>query len=1153
MSASPPQQPEQNEHGQTATSGTVAATTIATFAITDPLPTGTTLLEASAGTGKTWTIGALVTRYVAEGHARLEEMLIVTFGRAASQELRERVRESVLRASRALAQPETVTPGSDALIDLLLDADAQERERRRRRLLDALATFDAVTIATTHQFCQMVLRSLGVAGDTDRNARLVEDVDDLLVEVVDDLYLRGFARSEDAPVFSRAEALRIARAVINDPQAQIEPAALDRGTPAGRRVGFARAVREEMSRRMRRRGLLSYDDLLSRLAQALTEKDAPARARMRRRWQVVLVDEFQDTDPVQWQVLDRAFTGHSTMVLIGDPKQAIYSFRGGDVVTYLQAASTATTTKTLGVNYRSDAGLVKGVQAVLGNAELGDERIVVRDVSARHTGRLTGVAHPEPFRLRVLDREAAGWRPGSPMRISNVRPKIAADLARDVQELLAGDARFDGKKLLPANVAVLAHTSRQLGFVKEALHAAGIPAVVASSGSVFRTPAAAAWRTVLEAMEQPHRTARVQACALTPLVGKTAQDLAAGGEHLTDDVAATMRRWAQVMADRGIAAVLEAATATGLSKRLLAKQDGERELTDVRHVAQILHEESVTQRLGLVAVLARLVDYMRDDAYEGPNARRRRLDSDAAAVQLSTIHGSKGLQYAVVYLPYVADRWVRDEGPPIPRFHTPPRSPGEQSVRAVDVGGSYAGRRASVRSHHREEAEESLRLLYVALTRAQSQVVTWWAPTTTADPAAWHRVLFGRRPGQGAVPDVTPVPDDEQAYRIFNAWQSTGGPTVERVELHPLSRQPDEASAPELARRRFTRSIDLAWRRTSYSALSNVELSSASQPGQAAAHTDWPGATLVGSEPEDIGTNDEDSVAALPGTAADVAAGPLSPMSDLPVGATFGSLVHAVLEEADPQAADLRTEFAARIEEQQRMWPVELDRDVLADALVAVADTPLGPLAPGATLRAVGRSDRLCELEFEMPLAGGDLEATRDVTLGEIAGLLRRHLEPEDPLLPYADQLGHYELGGQLLRGYLTGSIDIVLRCNGRFFVADYKTNWLGPMDEPLHVGAYAPDPLAQAMGQSDYPLQALLYAVVLHRYLRWRVQDYDPAQHLGGVLYLYVRGMAGPDAPVERGNPYGVFSWRPPVDLVRDLSDLLDGAAAATQRGRTG
>ncbi len=191
--------------------------------------------------------------------------------------------------------------------------------------------------------------------------------------------------------------------------------------------------------------------------------------------------------------------------------------------------------------------------------------------------------------------------------------------------------------------------------------------------------------------------------------------------------------------------------------------------------------------------------------------------------------------------------------------------------------------------------------------------------------------------------------------------------------------------------------------------------------------------------------------------------------------------------------------------------------------------------------------DRLRELDFELPLAGGDLGLTGDVTLGDLAPLLRRHLPEGDPVRDFADALDRPELGAQSLRGYLTGSIDVVLRVRGddgavRYLVVDYKTNWLGPRDEPLTAAAYVPAALDAAMGHSDYPLQALLYAVVLHRFLRWRQPGYDPERHLGGVLYLYLRGMCGRETPRVEGEPCGVFAWRPPVALVEALSDLLDG-----------
>jgi exodeoxyribonuclease V beta subunit len=1102
------------------------------FDIRDPLPTGTTLLEASAGTGKTWTIGALVTRYVAEGVCTLEQMLVVTFGRAASQELRERVRAQLVEAERALAADGVLPVQHSDLVDLLLECDDAERAERHRRVAEALASFDAATIATTHQFCSMVLGSLGVAGDTDARARLVEDLDDLLGEVVDDLYLRKFAFAEADPTFSYAEARSLARTAAGDPQARLEPADDDPATPAGMRVAFADAVRKEMERRKRRLGILSYDDLLSQLATALEAEDAPARSRMRQRWRIVLVDEFQDTDPVQWQVLDRAFTGHATMVLIGDPKQAIYAFRGGDVTTYLQAAETATTRKTLPVNWRSDQALLERFQTVLAGAELGDPRIVVHDVAAHHGGsRLAGAPHGDPFRVRVVSRDLFGKRGDKPLLVSQTRPHIAADLALDVRALLASGATFDGEPLRPRDVAVICYRHFDLAAAQQALHAVGVPAVIAGGGSVFATAAAVEWLELLEALEQPHRSPRVRTAALTCFFGHSARELDERGDGLTDEVADTLRSWADVFAFRGVAAVLEAATAAGLPARVLSRVGGERQLTDLRHIGEALHEMALTEHLGLVAMLAWLRAQVAE-ARDGRGAERtRRLDSDAAAVQLVTIHASKGLEYPVVYLPALADRNVPK--PSIPLFHD------AEGRRCLGVGGpGGSGWQDQVRRWADEEAGEWLRLLYVAITRAKSQVVCWWAPTRNTPASPLQRMLQGRRPGMAEVPLEFANRTDAEAADFFARWHDAGGPLPEPAVHADRGADPPREEVPPLGVRSFTRTVDVTWRRTSYSSLTHVELDPATVGG-------------VASEPEVVARDDED-VTAVPEpvpTEASVA----SPMADLPVGATFGSLVHAVLEHADPDAPDLRAEILGHIDEQLVRWPVELDREELADALVAVCDSPLGSLAP-TTLRQVPLADRLREMDFELPLAGGDHIRTGDTRLGDLAPLLRRHLPEGDPVRAYADALDRPALGGQSLRGYLTGSVDVVLRLPGadgpRYVVVDYKTNWLGGHDEPLTAHSYRPQALADAMGHSDYPLQALLYAAVLHRFLRWRQPGYDPERHLGGVLYLYLRGMCGPGTPLVDGEPCGIFAWRPPVALVEELSDLLDGRVPAGRPG---
>ena len=1118
------------------------------FDITADLPTGTVLLEASAGTGKTWTIGALVARHVAEG-TRLEDMLVITFGRAASREMRERVREHLRHVHRHLS--DTSLPSGDPVVALLREGSPADVAERERRLRDALTHFDAATIATTHQFCQLVLRGLGVAGDSDPHSRLVEDLSDLRDEVVDDLYVRGFAGG-GAPAFTRKRAGEIARSVTENPHAALDPSALEGSTADARMLRFAHLVRSEMDRRKRRLGLLGYDDLLSHLADALEDEDSPARERMRQRWKVVLVDEFQDTDPVQWQILDRAFSGHSTLVLIGDPKQAIYGFRGGDVDTYLTAAASATERHTLGVNHRSDGPLVRSLGTLLGGAQLGDEEIVVHPVSAARESSRLGIADgiaPDgllaPVRLRVVPSERVQQPGQQSISIGTVRPLVAADCAAEITRLLARDVTFGGRPLRAGDIAVLAHTRAQLEQVRSALTAVGLRSVVVSSDSIYASPAAAAWLTLLEAMELTHRPERVRAAALTPFVGASAEELDAGGEDLTEDIAHRLRTWSGLLGRRGVAAVLAAASAGGLDARVLGQTGGERLLTDLRHVGETLHQRVVTEGDGLASLTAWLRERIGASRKE---ERARRLDSDADAVHLATIHASKGLQYPVVMLPFVADRWL--PRPDVLHFHR------EDRTRCLDIGiTSDEGRTDRLERAAAEESGESLRLLYVALTRAQSQVVTWWFPSArNTSPSPLHRMLLGRSQGQGPVPRSHPVPGDATLRAQVEEWEGRGALRVEVVDQPSPLELPGEEASTELDVRSFTRGIDEAWRRTSYTALTRPM-----DEAHVTATDD-----LVASEPEVTDREDDETVTdgeggtpfapvgggeAVAGLSADATDGHLpSPMAELPVGAGFGSLVHAVLEETDAQEPDLRDRLREEIDEQVIHWPVpDLDRDALAAALVEVIDTPLGPLAPGTTLRDIAGRDRLCEMDFELPLGGGDAagppaDGAREALLGDLAGLMREHLPADDPVLPFADALDDPVLGDQALRGYLTGSVDVVLRIGDRHLVVDYKTNWLGPVDVPLTTGHYDPAALREAMNHSSYPLQAILYGVVLHRFLRWRQPGYDPHVHFGGVLYLYLRGMAGAETPMVDGHPTGVFSWQPPIALIEAVSDLLDG-----------
>jgi exodeoxyribonuclease V beta subunit len=307
----------------------------------------------------------------------------------------------------------------------------------------------------------------------------------------------------------------------------------------------------------------------------------------------------------------------------------------------------------------------------------------------------------------------------------------------------------------------------------------------------------------------------------------------------------------------------------------------------------------------------------------------------------------------------------------------------------------------------------------------------------------------------------------------------------------------------------------------------------------------------VGSEPEEVVVADEelgDGAGIVDPSASDgdLRGVPLL-LAGMPGGLHVGTLIHRVLEVTDFTAADLVEELRAGIDTARAGRQLDLgDLDIAVEGLKAMIETPLGSLTGEMGLRDIGRGDRLDELGFELPLVGGD-SPQGDLSVSDIAALLDSHLPAGDLLAPYAKRLADPGLD-RTLRGYLTGSLDLVLRLPGqRYVIVDYKTNWLGTGDDPLTAWHYRPAALHAEMQHAHYPLQALLYTVALHRYLRWRLSGYDPSQNLAGVLYLFVRGMSSPDFPRVDGQPCGVWSWQTPAPLVEALSDLFDiGRTAA-------
>ncbi len=1024
-------------------------------------PTGTTVLEASAGTGKTYTIAGLAARYVADG-VRLDELLLVTFTRMATGELRERVRTRLTEVLRGLRGADS----KDPVVALLRKGDV---EARCRNLARAVADFDAATIVTTHAFCQEMLGSLGIAGDLEPEATFVEEIRDLRTEVVDDLFVRRFADRPDERVpVGLAEARRIAEIAIDNPATPL--AAAPQGV-AEVRHGIATYTRSELERRKRRLGLVTYDDLLTRLRDVLVA-DPEAVRRLHARFSVVLVDEFQDTDPVQWDILHRAFD-QRTLVLIGDPKQAIYSFRGGDVYAYLDAAGSQER-QTLSTNYRSDQRLIDAYDALFEGVRLGHEDIEYLEVKAEHGTRIDGAG--PPLRIRIAQR--THLTQNGFFTVGPAREHIVRDVAADIVRLLDSGAQIEGADVQPGDLAVLVPTNWLAAEVRDALEASGVPAVINGAGSVFDTGPAREWLALLEALERPGNPTRAHAAALTCFLGWSAERVAAASDEEWERVHRRLHEWARVLRQRGVASLMETVTLVeGLPARVLACVGGERRLTDLRHVGQLLHGAAVAEGLGTTALTAWLRRRIAEARDEPDEDRSRRLESDADAVQVLTIHRSKGLEFPVVYLPFAWDvgRRERDNEPVV--FHD------DDGERTLDVACTGRAFRDHFERHVGEQRGENLRLLYVALTRARHQAVLWWAGSRDSRESALTRLMFARELDGTVRPTTGATPSDEDARAAFEklATRADGCIAVERSEVPvPAPRwSGPPAELSELAAAEFERGFDWTWRRTSYSDIT------------AGAHE----VARVASEPEEHALEDEHDSA--PPAQAD------GLWSGVPVGLRVGTLVHRAFEDID---------FAAPV------FGEEVTDLGAVPGLRAALTTPLGEPF-GVTLSEIARADRLDELAFELPLAGGD-DAAGAVTLARVAEALG------DDLDGYGARLGDRGLRDEV-RGFLTGSLDLVARIPGpRFAIFDYKTNGLA---------SFGAEALAAEMHRRHYGLQALLYAVALHRYLRWRLPGYDPATHIAGVGYLFLRGMDGTPGS-------GVFSWTPGAATIEAVSDALDG-----------
>ncbi|MEO8936965.1 MAG: exodeoxyribonuclease V subunit beta [Burkholderiaceae bacterium] len=1176
-------------------------------ALTLPL-WGSRLIEASAGTGKTWTIAALYLRLVL-GHGDVagplapDRILVMTFTRAATRELSDRIRSRLVEAARCF-RGDPVRP-DDALMHGLLAAypAGGARDEAGFRLAMAAEGMDDAAVFTIDAWVQRMLREhafdSGCLFDeevqADEEAMLVEAVHDywrrevypLSADAVDGIvavwagveslltdmrrllpyaaqiteqhdalgavwqrestahratlqrlkdgweervqrmrdWVREQLAAKDKPFHgSRLQAGRTdgwldiiddwartpeqaAPSLTDAARRRLSPEGMQQALNAGRTLEIpplfaelhallnaldaladpAHALRRHAASHIaaglratkQRVGIYGFDDMLARLDDALAGAGGGRlRERIVAQYPVALIDEFQDTSPLQYRIFDTLYRTAdndraTALLLIGDPKQSIYGFRGADIQSYLRARrAMADRQYFLTTNYRSTAPLVAAVNRLFETAEgrdagafrfgaVGQSPVPFLPVDARgRSETLMTTAGPVAALTLCHDAELSSRRDAQRRFAEHCAEQIATTLNDPQAGFVDADGTF--MRLRPADLTVLVRDRHEAAAIRRALRTRRIPSVYLSDqDSVFMSPEASDLLHWLRAVADPLDSRRARVAYATALVGLSFDEIA----QLSDDDVAFERRLEALKTLNGewrrqglLPMLRRTLHLLDLPARWLAQPDGERRLTNVLHLAELL--QAASAKLDGEQAVIRWLTGQLDHAGRRADEQIVRLESDADLVKVVTIHKAKGLEYPLVYIPFVCS-------------HREPRWKAGAVAAPSDADGervlTFVVDDAVKAQAELENQQEDLRLLYVAVTRARHALWLGVAPLKLgrSSKCAFHRSAFGYLlAGDEAVAEHEIA---ARLHAVFDGWSSVRIVPVDTPALHtrliPSAPPPPLVTAPD-----YATSFERDWAIGSFSALVRdlERLPVAS-------------AIVAPDVEEELLTTPEDG---------DVVVSSNTPRHRFPRGALPGNFLHDQLEWLAAQRfalardAGLRDQLARRCDRQG--WGHRAS-DVVT-WLGEVVATPLP--AVGVALDALERI--LPEMEFWFPNDGA---SARQIDL-----LCRRHLlgGRERPPLP-----------DRRLRGMLMGFADLVFEIDGRYWVLDYKSNGLGADD-----GDYTHDALERSMAEHRYDVQAAVYLLALHRLLRERLGDeYDPARHLGGALYLFLRGIRGPAA----------------------------------------
>lgn len=1077
---------------------------------------GISSIEASAGTGKTWAICGLYLRLIVETGLKVDQILVVTFTNAATAELKSRIRGRLAEALHALetGRMENDDPFARKFTQSIEQA-GDAKGRASSRLKAALSAFEEAAIYTIHAFCQRTLGDIPVATAQPFRVEVEANDREVVRQVAADYWRRIAARYSAGDIQALLDrglepdwlAAEIHRVLAKPTARLVFAASAASEDRAARRALWLKRILlrtgpAAVRAAKRRRRVISYNDMLYNLHEALNGGLLPDLAgELQNRYPAALIDEFQDTDPLQFEIFRRIYSTGGTLFLVGDPKQAIYAFRNADLYTYLRARRLADGEWTLSDNQRSESGLISAVNALFGS---GADIFGHADISYRPAAKGTRTVpeirgdseHREPLSVWLFEPGAKA----SPLSVGAAgwlaQNATAAEIYRLIAGGLRGDITIGPRPLEPRHIAVLVRTRKQGQTIKAALARYGIASVDLSECSVFGTPEAVEMERVVRAITQPARIGLVRAALSTVLMGVTAMTLAR--LNLNDvemnHCLARIEKYRLIWQQSGFGAMWRTLMSEErVIERLLPMPGGERRITNLMHLME-LTVAAEEKHLGMEGLLGWLSE--KRAAGDEEEAAQLRLESDENLVQIVTKHKAKGLEWPIVFCPFIwQERGGGRKDGKVYTYH-------DSDELILD----YTGAPEAKERQDAEEKKERVRLIYVALTRAVNRCYIaagpFWQPSGkgATDKAARKSIMNWIAAANGEAQDQWVENKKATVQFIHQAWRdlAESGKGVGLVDWNAgaTGSLPAQKEATQYQARTFDRTLCSAWRMSSYSSLS-----ASARDGE----------SRVEPEARDYDRNpyggEDGRQEKAPKRTTEA---PVPDILNFPAGPAAGHCLHAVFERIDFQD---QSQWSRMIDDVLAAYPpgnagrtdaglTEMIKSMLADVMNT-------RLPGGFALGEVSSEKRLSELEFALPV--GHLDCR------ELNALLSGH----GRRVP--------ELSFAALEGYLRGFIDLVFEHQGKWYVLDWKSNKTGG-----DAADYARERLDLEMHHHAYELQGLIYLTALHRYLQVRLPGYDYETHIGGILYLFVRGVrpAWPGA--------GVWHDLPEDALIESLDALF-------------